>query len=118
MSYSPRSFSLGVDLIEFRKAKVFYTNHKDNLKSFFTRPEISAIRRSKKPHEKIAVILAAKEAAYKAADTRDAGVLNFRDVSVNQHKNKRKGLLAKFGSRIFRLSVFKEKEYVVVGCRG
>jgi len=115
LSYSPRSFSLGVDLIELRKAKSFYTRHKKNLKLFFTRQEISAIRKSKRPHERLAVFLAAKEAAFKASNIKNAGLMNFTNASVNH--DKRRNLSVRFRSEVFRFFIIKKKNYIVVECQ-
>ena len=53
------NFSLGVDLIELRRAKAFYLAHRGRLPVF--------IRKSKRPVETLAFYLAKKEAAFKAS---------------------------------------------------
>ena len=52
------SVSLGVDLVELKRAKAFYLAHRDRLPLF--------IRKSKRPVEALAFYLAKKEAIYKA----------------------------------------------------
>jgi len=124
-SKSFHSVPLGVDLIEIDRARSFYRAHKNNLHSFFSPKEISEIRRCRKPHEKLAVRLAAKEAVYKALEHRRAGLLNFRDISVSQTKENR--LSVKIGKTLstsnagklgLRLLFLKKKGYVVVQCHG
>ena len=56
----PVGFPIGVDLVELQKAKAFYETHKGHLRAFFTAGEIRKIRQSQKPHEKLALYLAAK----------------------------------------------------------
>ena len=51
-------FSLGVDLVELKRAKAFYLAHRDRLPAF--------IRKSRKPVEALAFYLAKKEAMFKA----------------------------------------------------
>ena len=51
--------SLGVDLIELKKAKAFYSAHQDRLPAF--------IRKSKRPVEALAFYLAKQEAVFKAS---------------------------------------------------
>lgn len=119
----PVGFPIGVDLVEIRKARVFYETHKDHLRAFFTAGEIQKIRQSKKPHEKLAVYLAAKEAVFKALRARRAGFLGFRNIGVVE---KRKKLSFRLGENLgravypssYNLSILKKKEYVVVRCAG
>jgi phosphopantetheinyl transferase (holo-ACP synthase) len=52
------NISLGVDIIELKRAKAFYLAHRDRLPA--------AIRNHKRPVEALAFYLAKKEAIYKA----------------------------------------------------
>lgn len=93
--------SLGVDLVEIKKAKSFYERHKENLSSFFTAREILEIKESKKPHVELALCLAAKEAVFKArgAVKTRVGMLRFRR--------------SRLGRKTFQLSFIKKKDYVI-----
>ena len=106
-SQGPGSFPLGVDLVEMKKAKVLYQNHRDHLDSFFNPQEISQIRKAAKPHEKMAALLAAKEAIFKALPTTSIGLLNFRDISLSATALKKLGL---------EVIVVRKKNYVVATC--
>lgn len=97
--------SLGVDLVEIRKAKSFYRLHQKNLNSFFSAAEIRKIRASKKPHEELALLLAGKEAVFKAKDKQSMGFAGFASVSGSDRK-------------IFHLSFVKTRDYVVAKCVG
>ena len=106
------SSHLGVDLIEIKKAEKFYREHKKSLKPFFSDKEVSYIRSSKKPHEALAVLLASKEAVFKALPQKKAGIAAFRNIEIKVGGR----------NRVFfpglKLQVFKEKEYVVVHALG
>ncbi|MGH7198278.1 MAG: 4'-phosphopantetheinyl transferase superfamily protein [Candidatus Omnitrophota bacterium] len=103
---SPRSALLGVDLVEIRKAKSLYQNCKRDLGSLVSREEAASIRRSRKPHERLAAILAAKEAVFKAQLRPDAGFLRFRDIRLKRRPHD------------WKLSFRKTKEYVIAQCVG
>jgi phosphopantetheine--protein transferase-like protein len=96
---------LGVDLVEIRKAKSFYQTHRERLNSFFSPKEVRQIRAAGKPHEKLALILAQKEAVFKARKKRARGFLDFAWVSEKDKK-------------AFRFSFMKTKDYVVARCVG
>ena len=95
------SSPLGIDLVEIKIAKSFYTRHKKDLASFFTRREVSEIKRSKRPYVQMALTLAAKEAMFKArrAGNFRAGMLSFRGIRLGQ-----KG---------FRVDFVRRKDYVI-----
>ena len=96
--------SNGVDLIELQKAKKFYRAHKDGLDSFFNDKEILYIRKSKRPHEALAALLATKEAVFKALPALGAGIAAFQNIEINHGKRNQ------FSFPGFTLRVFKEKK--------
>ena len=106
------SFRLGVDLIELQKAKNFYRTHKDGLNSFFNDKEILYIRSSKRPHEALAALLAAKEAVFKALPALGTGIAAFRNIEISHEKGNQ------FSFPGLKLQVFKEKKYVVAHALG
>jgi len=59
---------LGVDLIELAKARAFYRRHQRALGSFLTAAEAGYVRRGpEEPHVRLARLLTAKEAVFKAS---------------------------------------------------
>lgn len=95
---------LGIDLIELKKAKDFYKRHKSCLKSFFTKEEISYIGNNPAAYRRLAEILAAKEAAFKASGKTWMGPRGFG-----------KKLPEKIDLKIVFI---KNKKYVVAQCVG
>ena len=98
---------------QFEKAKNFYAEHHAMLSDFFHSEEILFIRRNKKPHENLAVLLAAKEAAFKASGGAWMGPRGFKTVRIAP-KGKRR-FVASNGHEIF---FSKNKDYVVAQCVG
>ena len=112
--------SNGVDLIEIDKAKRIYVAHKDRLGLFFSSREIAYIQKGRDPHEKFAVLLAAKESAFKAVSRVGIGLSVFKDIEMIPHRNnhfsvKFNGLSRKPGLKFF---ILKNQKYVVVQCAG
>ena len=119
-----RLFPLGVDLVDTRKAKSFYQTHKDDLDSFFSLEEISKIKKSPKPHKRLAIYLAAKEAVYKALFGTKVGMLGFRNILISQNRNRLSFQLDRslgrrhLSGQSLKLSIVEKKKYVVVQCGG
>ncbi|PIU40431.1 MAG: hypothetical protein COT00_01705 [Candidatus Omnitrophica bacterium CG07_land_8_20_14_0_80_50_8] len=105
------SAAFGVDLIEIKKARRFYRSHKDRLNSFFSPREITFIHKNKNPHENLAVLLASKEALFKAAPCFGTGLAAFREHKLMLQKKTP-------AQSAFKFSVLKNKKYVVVQCVG
>lgn len=95
---------LGVDLVEYKKAKTFYTEHKNRLAGYFDSAEISFIQKNRKPHEALALLLAAKEAVFKSSDLPWMGPDGFRKIRILSQKK-------------YKLSFLKTRDYVVAECR-
>lgn len=97
MKLSP---SIGVDLLEFKRVKSFYEAHRDSLDSVLDAAEVAYVRhRGTKPAERLARVLAAKEAVYKALGGQARGMAGFLDVRVVSRKSGKisfKGLKIKF----------------------
>lgn len=118
-----RAVSLGVDLIEFKKAERFYRSHRRRLSGFLNPKEISYIRRHPNPHESLAELLAAKEAVFKALRLPWMGRSEFKDIHIIPEKDERlsfklaghlrKTPLERSGARLER---FRNEKYVVVKC--
>jgi len=117
-------FSVGIDLIEFKKAKSFYRAHRDALNSFFSREEAGFIRQSSKPHESLAVLLSAKEAVFKTLNSPWMGRTGFRDIQIipcgdGVFSFKLKGHLKKFSSNQLssKITFIKRKNYILAHCQ-
>ena len=116
----PFLFPLGIDLIEIKKAKRLYEFHKDRLGSFFSPREITYIERSRKPHENFAVLLALKEAVFKAELRFGTGLAVFRNIEMIPRNKK------KFSMRLnekpkkvnYKFFILRNKKYVVAQCAG
>ena len=100
------SSPLGVDLIEIKKAKRFYKSHEDRLDSFFSSREIAYLKESGRPYENLAILLASKEAAFKAVPRLGTGLAAFRNAD---------GIFRKNG---LKFSILRHNKYVVVQCAG
>ena len=73
--------SLGVDIVELKKAKDFYRRHKKRLGSFFCPAEIRYIQpKSRNPHVRLAEVLAAKEAFFKSRGEHWMGPSGFESI--------------------------------------
>ena len=101
---------LGVDLVEYKKAKKFYGAHRLSLGDYFGKSEVSFIQGSAKPHEALALLFAAKEAVFKSSDLAWMGPQGFRKTRVLTQKSRQFSFLRS-------LSFFKGKNYVVAECR-
>ncbi len=73
---------MGVDLVEYKKARAFYGRHKNRLSSYFGKAEISMIEKGPRPHETLAMILAAKEAVFKSCGAPWMGTQGFREILI------------------------------------
>ena len=120
------SFPLGVDLVELETAKSLYRLHGRRLKTLFSREEISYIQKDQKPHERLAILLAAKEAVFKALSPAWMGVSGFQDIQILPRSDHRlavrlKGSFGRFTKEQNHLEISllkKNRNYVVVVCRG
>ena len=115
---------IGTDLIEFKKAAFFYHAHRDRLDIFLIKKEADFIRQSPKPHESLAMILAAKEAVFKAFCFPWMGLTGFKNIEIIPQPDREfsfrlRGPFGKFYSRKFfsGISWVKHKNYVVATCR-
>ena len=114
---------LGVDVVEFKKAGRLYRSHKNRLGSFLSTPEISYVKKSARPEESLALLLAAKEAVFKSLPLSWMGPAGFGKIQILPKKNKKfsfrlKGDLKKVSPRRpLELSYVKTADCVVMQCR-
>lgn len=106
---------VGVDLVEYKKAGAFYRRHRLSLRDFFHPDELKSVRVHRRPHEALAVLLAAKEAAWKALGAPGFGPSFFKTLRVTRYHGALR--CAAPGSRKpLELSVTKKSAFVVVHC--
>ncbi len=112
--------AFGVDLIEIKKAKRLYKTHKNRLNSFFSLQEIAFINKNERPHENLAILLASKEAAFKAMPRFGTGLAAFRNIEIVPQKENKFFLRLKGTSKktALKFSILRNKKYVVVQCAG
>jgi phosphopantetheine--protein transferase-like protein len=113
---------LGVDLVELERAKYFYKTHKKTLLDYFSPREVSFIESCQRPIERLAIILGAKEALFKASGSKKPSVLEFRTIEIIPGKKKFSYKLkgtSKKNSRFdaaLEISIIRTKKYTVVQC--
>ncbi len=115
--------SLGVDIVEYKRARAFYSRHKNRLTSFFGRAEISMIEKGPKPHETLAMLLAAKEAVFKSSGAPWMGTHGFREILIVAYGDRRLSfrLRGNFKRSFTRrrqpqLTFLKGRDYVIAQC--
>jgi phosphopantetheine--protein transferase-like protein len=113
---------LGVDLIELKRAKLFYHRHKSRLASLLTEKEISYVGNRSNAYRKLAEVLAVKEAAFKTLGRALTGPAAFASLSVlppakgrpyfgvEKKKSKKNALKIRL--------IKKNKKFVVAQCVG
>lgn len=110
---------LGVDLVEIEKARGFYARHKKRLSTFFSAEEIRFIRRHGKTAEHLALVLAAKEAAFKAMPGRSwMGPEGFRGIRISPERGKKLSFRVLGASPRLTLEAMTNSHYVTVTCAG
>lgn len=114
---------LGVDLIELKKARSFYREHKDRLGSFFSPKEVVFIRKSRRPYEGLAVVWAAKEAVFKTIAKPGLGFWTLKSIRVKPDARQPGVFMAECPEKIgvakgLRIHLMRTRDYVVAKCAG
>ena len=116
------AWPLGVDMLEWKKAKAFYEEHREKLDSFLAPSEAAFVNRSLKPYESLALILSAKEAVFKALGISWMGLSGFRHIQILPGKThfsfRLKGAFKKnfSGKDPLVLSFSRNRRHVVATC--
>lgn len=102
---APKSVSgcIGVDLVEIKTARAFLRRHGARMHKLLTAAEFQALRKSRKPSEKLAFFLAAKEAIFKAGNKAWMGPAGFRKIRSDDPR--------------YALRVRKHPKFIVVSCQ-
>ncbi len=106
-----RPYFLGIDAVEFKKARKFYRTHRSRLTEFFSPNEVSYIEKNNKKEENLATLLAAKEAVFKAKGDAWMGPSGFQTIEVVDEDKK-------IGFKDWTMSVIRKKHLVIVHCLG
>ena len=116
------AWPLGVDMLEWKKAKAFYDAHREKLARFLCPTEMVFVRTSRKPYKSLAMILSAKEAVFKTLGISWMGLSGFRCIQILPGKSRfsfrLKGDLQKKLSRktLLEISFAKSRRHVVATC--
>jgi len=112
--------SLGVDLVEIARAKSFYRANASCLKRFFAKSEISFITQKPVYYQRLAMLLAAKEAVFKSLGAAWMGPSGFKNIRMVAHAGENFSFrlstnFTKKRSRSFFVNMFfsRDKKYVV-----
>ena len=114
--------SVGVDMLEWKKARAFYKAHREKLATFLCPAETGYVQSSHRPYESLAMILSAKEAVFKAIGVSWMGISGFERIQILPGKNRfsfrLKGIFSKKFSRKnpLEISFTKHRLYVVAHC--
>ncbi len=103
---------LGVDILEREKARSFYRLHKERLSQILLPSELAHLNKVKNKTDKLAEMLAAKEAVFKALGGSWMGMSGFKKIRLSVDKTS--GALR---SGHLRIHLYKRKDYVVA-CAG
>lgn len=106
---------LGVDIVEWKKAKAFYETHRGRLGSFLTAQERRFVENGRKPYEALAMIFAAKEAVFKALGASWMGTDGFRRIKVRPVSSKTFSYRPSRGKAL-RITFKKSSRHVLACC--
>ena len=107
------SFFLGVDILEWKKAEVFYGMHQDRLSEWLSADERKFVSEGKKPHEAFAMVFAAKEAVSKALGLSVSGSEALRNIRL---KAKKTGGFLVAGKKSLEITLRRHSQHVVACC--
>ncbi len=108
--------SNGVDLVEYKRAKSFFRRHRSHLTSLFSQRELLFIQKGPRPEERLAAVLAAKEAVYKAVGAPKQTWLGFTQIEVVPKKSGRVTCAWTDRRRQLSIRLFKTRRFVVASC--
>ena len=111
------SSSLGIDLVELKKARRFYFAHRSRLEHCLAPEEAAFVRRSRRRAEALARVLAGKEAVLKALPpASQTGPQTLRGIRMIPGKTRwsfRVPGKSPISLKRSRLSFFSNKRYVI-----
>ena len=110
--------SIGVDLVELKKARAFYARHRSRLSMLLSRREMAYLSRSKKRSECLALLLAAKEAVWKKEGHGGVGIAGFRQIEIISTPPDRFSYRVSGALRRGKISFISNRDFVVAQCVG
>lgn len=112
-----RSFPIGVDILEWKKARAFYRAHRDRLSSLFSDAECGWIHRSRRPSDMFARLFSAKESIFKATGASWMGAHGFRSFRLVKAGSGRFWCTPRTGSKRLLVTIQTTKRHLVTLCR-
>lgn len=107
------SFLLGVDILEWKKARSFYLAHRERLHRWLSPEERRFVETRQRPHEAFAMIFAAKEAAFKAIGRSGLGPDLLRRIKLEPRPAGRFGVE---GHAKLEVTIRRHRRHVVACC--
>ncbi len=107
--------SVGVDIIEWKKAKAFYQMHHEKLSLFLHAAEMRFVEKERRPYEALAMIFAAKEAVFKALGGSWMGPEGFRRIKIRPISFKTFSSHCPEGRKL-QITFQKSRHHVVACC--
>ena len=107
------SLPIGVDILEWKKARSFYREHRKRLGQWLTREERSFVEGRPKPDEAFAMIFAAKEAVFKAIGSSSTGPEALRKIRLLPQAQGRFKVL---DHSKLQVSTLRHRRHVVACC--
>jgi phosphopantetheine--protein transferase-like protein len=108
------SFLLGVDILEWKKARSFYRAHGERLGAWLSEAERDFVETKTKPHEAFAMIFAAKEAVLKALGAQTVGPDALRSIRLVP---RRAGKFGVIGRSRLEVRIRRHQKHVVACCQ-
>ncbi len=108
------AWPLGVDVLEWKKARAFYRTHRKKLSTFLCPAETLYVESSRKPYESLAMLLSAKEAVFKSLGVSWMGISGFKHIRIRPGKKNFSFRLR--GKKSMQISFAKSRCHVIACC--
>ena len=109
------SYSIGVDIVEWEKAKTFYETHRARLGTFLSTTEKRFVEDGRAPYRALAMIFASKEAVFKTLGLPWMGPEGFRRIKIRPVSYQAFISSAPDGRKL-HITFKKSKRHVVACC--
>lgn len=108
------SFLLGVDILEWKRARSFYQAHRGRLGGWLTDKERDFVEKQPRPYEAFAMVFAAKEAVLKALGIFALGPAALGRIRLVPRASGKFGVLGR--SRL-KITLRRHRRHVIACCR-